>query len=160
MKLKQIPGYQYYCSEDGRIFNASGKELRQAKNTKGYYIVTLYSDKKRRTTTVHRLVAKTFIDNPYNFPQVNHKDENKENNNVSNLEWCSNIYNARYGTRLIRSVKGHEKPVVSIDAFGHERKFSSIVEAANELKIDRSYITKVAKGKRPSANGYLFRYEN
>ena len=63
-------------------------------NTKGYCrLHILYKNGKRINESVHRLVAKTFIDNPNNLPQVNHIDGNKENNNVSNLEWCTNQYN-------------------------------------------------------------------
>ena len=159
MIVKQIPEYPYFCSEDGRIFNSDGKEMRQSKDTKGYRIVGLTKNKRTKTLKVHRIVAITFIPNPLMFPQVNHKDENKENNNVSNLEWCSNLYNARYGTRTSRSANRHKKAIVAIGSDGQKIRFSSISEAAESLKIDGSYITKVAKGKRPSANGYLFEYE-
>ena len=159
MKTLKIPGFNYYCSEDGRIFNASGRELRQGKNKKGYFSVSLYEGGRKYTTTVHRIVAKTFIPNPYNFAQVNHKDENKENNNVSNLEWCDNAYNSAYGTRTERSAMGHEKPIVATDKNGNKRIFGSIIAASVSLNIDSSSITKVAKGKRKSAGNYTFNYE-
>lgn len=62
----------------------------------GYHYVVLYKNTKRAFKTIHRLVAETFIPNPYNLPQVNHKDENKTNNCVDNLEWCDNKYNINY----------------------------------------------------------------
>ena len=67
----------------------------------GYYYVVLYKNAKRASKTVHRLVAETFIPNPDNLPEVNHKDENKLNNNVNNLEWCDNKYNVNYSVAKI-----------------------------------------------------------
>lgn len=159
MKTLKIPGFNYYCSDTGRIFNANGRELRQGKNHKGYFTVSLYEGGRRYTTTVHRIVAKTFIPNPYNFVQVNHKDEDKENNNVSNLEWCNNAYNCSYGTRAERSAKGHEKSIVATDKSGNRRVFGSVKAASVSLNIDSSSISKVAKGKRQSAGGYSFNYD-
>ena len=71
-------------------------------DTKGYVMVTLKKDGKTSRYRIHRLVAKAFIPNTDNLPQINHKDENKENNCVDNLEWCTNIYNNHYGTRISR----------------------------------------------------------
>lgn len=71
-------------------------------DNKGYVIVTLKKDGKNSRHRIHRLVAQAFIPNPENLSQVNHKDENKENNCIDNLEWCTNNYNGQYGTRLKR----------------------------------------------------------
>lgn len=71
-------------------------------DSKGYVMVTLKKDGKTSRYRIHRLVAKAFIPNADNLPQVNHKDENKENNCVENLEWCTNDYNNNYGTRISR----------------------------------------------------------
>ena len=76
---------------------------------KGYKIVSLTKDGKTKNVFVHRLVAEAFIDNPYNLPMVNHKDEDKTNNFVENLEWCTNKYNLSYGTarqRQARKIRG------------------------------------------------------
>ena len=71
-------------------------------DTKGYVMVSLKKDGKSSRHRIHRLVAQAFIPNPENLSQVNHKDENKENNCIDNLEWCTNNYNGKYGTRLKR----------------------------------------------------------
>ena len=68
----------------------------QVRGSKGYSYVSLSNMDRGRTFTVHRLVAKAFIPNPDNLPCVNHKDENKANNNVNNLEWCTSLYNNTY----------------------------------------------------------------
>ena len=79
-----------------------GKVLSPAKNKYGYLAVNLQAGNR---CNIHRLVAEAFIPNPDNLPQVNHKDEDKTNNSVDNLEWCSRKYNCNYGTRNIRRIE-------------------------------------------------------
>lgn len=100
---KDIEGYEglYMISNLGRVKSLRhGKwiERRSNVNRQGYYALTLHKDGGNKTCTIHRLVAKAFIPNPLGFPCVNHKDENKENNRVDNLEWCTYVYNNNYGT--------------------------------------------------------------
>lgn len=71
-------------------------------NSKGYLMINVRYKNKHYTFRVHRVIAQTFIPNPDNLPEVNHKDENKSNNSVENLEWCTHQYNSTYGTRLKR----------------------------------------------------------
>lgn len=82
------------------------KILKKGVNKRGYLTVSLSQNGKKKTYKIHRLVAQTFIANPTNLPQVNHKDENKANNHVSNLEWCDNDYNTHYGSVLQRRKVG------------------------------------------------------
>lgn len=82
-----------------------GKDLKQFFRHRGYHTVYLTKCGKTKKYYVHRLVAEAFIPNPGNLPQINHKDENKINNYVENLEWCTAQYNALYGTRLERRSK-------------------------------------------------------
>lgn len=105
---KDIPNYNeiYQASNLGRIRSVrhydklnrlwEGKILTpQLDGRKNYLHVSLH----HKPCQVHQLIAKTFIDNPNNYKEVNHKDENKQNNNVSNLEWCSRSYNNTYGSK-------------------------------------------------------------
>lgn len=97
-----IKGYEtIYCvSNEGEVFSyKSNKILRPTIDSDGYMIVGLYKDGAQKKQKVHRLVAEHFLENPLGFPQVNHKDENKQNNNVENLEWCDEKYNINYGNR-------------------------------------------------------------
>lgn len=97
---KNIEGFRelYQVSNLGRIRRRDNKKiLTPLTLTKGYKGVRLYYEKKKATTKkIHRLVAQHFIPNPLNLPQVNHKDGDKANNKVSNLEWCSNDYNMNH----------------------------------------------------------------
>ena len=83
--------------------------MAQSKDKDGYLIVGLYRDGKCKTVRVHRIVAKAFIDNPHNLPEINHIDEDKTNNHVENLEWCTTAYNLTYGHRL-ECVRGEKAP--------------------------------------------------
>ena len=82
-----------------------GRILKPCTTKDGYLLVNLCKNGKVKSFLVHRLVAEAFIDNTDNLPQVNHKDENKLNNNVDNLEWCDAQYNSNYGTRTERLSK-------------------------------------------------------
>lgn len=116
---KPIIGYEgiYECSNFGKVKSLSNCKQRKEKVlkpfvTKGYLQIELNKNGKRKKYYLHRLVAIHFLENPYNLPEVNHKDECKTNNmvwvnedgsidyNKSNLEWCSREYNNRYGNRL------------------------------------------------------------
>lgn len=115
-KWRTIPNYEgyYEISTFGRIKSIDrdvphpkygfqhrkSRMLKPSLNKKGYLIVVLAKDGMRRAYTVHRLVAKTFLPNTNNTEVINHKDENKTNNRVDNLEWCSQKYNINYGNSL------------------------------------------------------------
>ena len=93
--------------DNGRIYEKpiAGKQMKQSVHTAGYKTVTLTKDGKTKTCYVHRIVAKAFIENPDNLPMVNHKDEDKTNNFVENLEWCTASYNRTYGKAVERHAK-------------------------------------------------------
>ena len=94
-------------SDNGRTYEkpVAGKRMKQSLHTKGYKTVTLTKDGKCKTVFVHRLVAEAFIENPDNLPMVNHKGEDKTNNFVENLEWCTASYNRTYGNAVERHAK-------------------------------------------------------
>ena len=111
---KDIPGYEgfYQASNLGRIkslvlynnrykkYIKREKVLKTTTQKTGYLMLTLCKDKKKSNLLVHRIIAKTFLSNPNNYPQVNHKDGNKKNNCVDNLEWCTSSENQKHAYRL------------------------------------------------------------
>lgn len=120
---KDITGYEglYQVSNLGNVKSFRGstkygkpKEfiLKPSVINSGYGVVTLYSGTSKSKHQIHRLVASAFIPNPFNLPCVNHKDENKLNNRVENLEWCTYQYNNNYGSAKIRASKTKEVPIL------------------------------------------------
>lgn len=110
----------YEVSSYGRVRSLCGRYgknliLKQGSGSRGYLNVSLCKKGVQKTVNVHRLVASAFIPNPDNLPCINHKDQNKTNNNVSNLEWCSYYQNNVYGDRLTKSALKRGIPVKCIE---------------------------------------------
>lgn len=166
---RDILGYEgkYMVSNMGRVksldYNRTGKEkiLSPGINTKGYLIVGLFKNGKQNMRLVHRLVAEAFIPNPYNLPQVNHKDENIKNNIVSNLEWCDPKYNTNYGTRNKRvsakllNREDLSKPVLCVET---GIVYISSMDAERKTGADQSSIIKCCRGKLKTTGGYHWLY--
>lgn len=131
----------------------------------GYPIIGLSKNGKLRTRTIHRLVAETFIDNPNNYSIINHKDCNKTNNNINNLEWCTQKHNVRESFRngLQKAPKGKEstssKRVEQYDIEGNFIKmWDCTMDIQRELGIANQYISACCLGKKKTSHGYLWRY--
>ena len=151
----------YEVSNDGKVRNKeTGKIFKGTPDKDGYIHVTLRLGlDKYKTPSIHRLVAEAFIPNPNNLPQVNHKDENKQNNCVENLEWCTNEYNYNYGTGRERSRKhNQERNSKKLKAIkdGKEYFFSSRKEASRKLNLNRANIIHCLKGNISQTGGYKF----
>ena len=151
---KTVKNYdKYEVNENGEIRNKRTKKLLKPETDKkwGYLRVSLYITKKQaKHELVHRIVANTFIPNPYNLKEVNHKDENKRNNCVNNLEWCTPQENCIHS-------KG--KPVTMIYTNKQYGKtYRCISDAERETGIDNASIIRCCKGKQKSAGGYIWRY--
>ena len=164
---KVINNYtNYIINENGDIYSLISKRyLKPIKNGRGYLFVGLSNKSGRKKFAIHRLVAQTFIPNPNNFPVVNHKDENKLNNCVDNLEWCTVKYNTNYGMAQEKRLRNTDiskycKPVLQFDIKGNlMNRFISINEACRTFGFNDSYISKCCKGKKETAYGYVWKYE-
>lgn len=156
---KDCKGYEgkYQVSNLGRIWSIVKQQYRKPRADKdGYLIVDLYAKNgKCKTEKVHRLVAIAFIENKDGLPQVNHKDENKTNNAVDNLEWVSSSRNVNYGTRNEKASKALSKAVYCVEL---DKTFTSQTAAANELGLKQALISSVCTGKQKSTGGYHFRF--
>jgi len=141
-------------STEKRTQFVKGHVLKQWDNGCGYLYVNIPMNGKWAMKKVHRLVAQTFLPNPDNLKQVNHKDNDRTNNNVSNLEFCTASYNAKYREKF---GKASGCPVFAIDLVSLEvYKFRSQNEASRALGIFQQSISKVIKGKAKRAGGFWF----
>ena len=117
--------------KDGRKVHYQGKQMKLRKNTDGYLQVQLCPDSSTtKTIKVHRLVAEAFLQNPSGLREVNHIDENKTNNNVTNLEWCDRIANCNHGTRNVRISRSH-----GIQVLVDGKQFPSYTAAGEYLGV-------------------------
>lgn len=159
---KDIKGYEglYQASNQGNIRNAqTWVVLRPANNNNKYPTVSLSKNGEKHSKNVHKLIASTFIPNPLNLPQVNHKDEDKTNNCVDNLEWCSNSYNCNYGTRNKKVAKKIKKHIIQSNLDGEEIMcWFSLTDAHDSTNISISKISECLKGKRKTYGGYIWKY--
>lgn len=148
-------------SNGGKVRNIHTKKEKAIRYTKtGYSITDLKENGEKKTCYVHRLVARAFIDNPCNLPCINHKDENKRNNCVENLEWCTAQYNNRYGmhNERIRETKTklYGKPIHKIDKTTGDilETFPSIVIASESMGVTHQAIMWALKDKNHTCGGY------
>lgn len=154
----------------GSIQHKKSVILAPAMNAAGYYFVVLTKNAKGKAFRVHRLVAEAFIPNPCNYPIINHKDENKLNNNVNNLEWCTYSYNTTYNNSMARRQNtknknrsyGCEKKVYQYSIDGHLIKiWKSLIEVSRELHVPWGNIANCCRGTkyRHTAYGYKWSYK-
>lgn len=140
-----------WITPDGRVFRQDGRELKH--NTSDRYIRVGTSGKHK----LHRLIAETFIPNPDNLPWVNHKDSNKHNNSIDNLEWCTPTENFRHAAANNSTLKS-EKAVIQIFGDVIINVFPSLREAERQTSVYASDISKTAKGKIKAAGGFEWKY--
>lgn len=159
--------------KNGVNYNNNERILKPAKNRDGYLQVGLSKNSKGSSKFVHRLVAEAFIPNLENKPTINHKDGNKLNNNISNLEWATkseqaihsldkklrtmpNVWVNKFGSKHCAS-----KAVIQYSKTGkYINEYGSIIEAANNLNIHPSSITKNCNGKTMSAGGFVWKHKH
>jgi hypothetical protein len=163
---KPINGYEgiYEISNKGnikRLFKKypNGKLIKPQIDRDGYKRVCLCKNNHKKTFILHRLVAEDFIPNTSNLPVINHKDENKENNAVENLEWCSVAYNTAYGNGIEKRASKRRIPIRAIKG-DSVLYFDSIREASETLNVSHGDISGcLAKAYgRKTLKGYRFEY--
>lgn len=184
---KDIKGYEgsYQVSNFGRVRSVTrivdctggkrtvkGKMLKLFTTRNPYLCVDLRNHQKHKTAYVHRLVAENFIANPYNYPIINHKDNNPQNNNVNNLEWCTQSYNIKYSY-----IYGNAKPttgcfkkgniphnlrkIEQYDKNGNFLKtYNSIKLAAQSINRTPGAIQSCLTGNSKTSGGYIWKYVN
>ena len=175
---KDIEGFEgkYKISNNGDCFSYFLNRCLKSRITKnsGYLIVNLKINKKQYTYYVHRLVAEAFLEIPEElrhlkgtrYLQVNHKDENKLNNNIENLEWCSHSYNINFGTRNKRISEKNtngklSKPILQFTLDGRfVKEWPSVRQAEREGGFNQSHITDCCRGKLKKHKDFIWRYKD
>ena len=178
---KDVEGFEglYMVSNLGNVKSLNYRHkneehlLKLCINKYGYYFVRLHSNGMEKNFLVHRLVAKAFIENGNNFPLVNHKDENKLNNNFENLEWCTQEYNLNYSLnrrgkrnqqRKCKTHTKHTSSKYSQRVFQKKlsgeivSEYSTVSEAARVNKMSLKSLIECCKKKRKTAYGYKWEF--
>lgn len=173
--MKEIIGFPMYTlDEDGNVYSRyikggggsvsnNYRKLKPVIDITGYYIVSLIrEDGKKIKKSIHRLLGELFIPNPENKEHINHKDGNKLNNRIDNLEWCTPKENFNHAVKLGLVDLSHKNKWVSIDQFNFSGEFiktyPSLAIAQKETNVPYPNIVKVCKGLRKSAGGYIWKY--
>ena len=161
---KPVVGYEglYEVSNWGGVKSLKfGKEkiLKPQKDKDGYLQVTLCKNNIKKVYKVHRLVAEAFLDNPNNYKEVNHKDENKTNNVVTNLEWCDRKYNQNYGTRTERVAEKISKIVLQYDLEGNFIKEWESTRECDRNGFNQGAVAACCRGELKKYKGFLWEYK-
>lgn len=158
-----VPEYEhlYEVSNDGEIRNKKTKRILRSSLRVGYPSISLSKNNKKKTCNIHRIVAKTFIDNSENLPIVNHKNGNKTDNRVCNLEWVSSKQNVVHALneKLTKPFKQKVEQYLR-DGVTLIATFDSIREAEQQTGVGNRLISQVCRGQKPSAHGFIWKYKN
>ena len=149
-----------YCGHNHLTKQNKEDSIRKLQiSVNGYITVILFKNGVGKQHQVHRLVGEAFLDNPNDYPQINHKDENKQNNLPENLEWCTNLYNSQYGTVYHRRKEGLKRPIEQYDLNGEYIKtYSSAVDVGEIYGHGTNGIYRCCNGFQKTGYGYIWRY--
>ncbi len=178
-KWAKVVGYEneYKISSSGVIASIrTGNNLRPHKNKLGYIRVELWKSGKRRSTGLHRVLAFAFIPNPENKPDINHKDGNPSNNDLSNLEWCTKSENILHSFRVLGrkskisevlrtywvgrsgSRHHHSTPILQYDMqMNFIAEYGSQGEAARVTGMNQGKISRCVTGSKKSTGGFIWK---
>ena len=153
--VKECKEKGYFITTEGRVFGIKRNNITELSpsNNNGYKQVIFLDNGYRKTKVVHRLVAEAFIPNPNNYPQVNHKDEDRANNNVNNLEWMSPKDNTTYSQgRKVKQIDPKTKQILRI--------FDSTHDAEKFVGACKGEVSNCCRHRRNQVKvkGYIFEY--
>ena len=156
---KPIPEHKtYLCSTTGKVKSLkTNKILKDSTSSRGYIEYCFSENGVRHVVFGHQLVAKTFIQNPENKKQINHKDGDKTNNNVNNLEWVTCSENQIHAHRILKTGAGgrNKRKILCIE---NHKTYKSSIAAEKDTGIPNAWICSICKNKKKSARGLHFRY--
>ncbi len=159
---KQIRDSLYTIDDNGDIRSHRGKKISTwIENNTGYHLLRVrYLDGTNKCFRLHRILAECFIPNPNNLPFVKHKDDNKDNNSIDNLEWGANPDNVKegYDNCCYRfNTRSYKVKVTNINT-GEELEFKSIRSLSESLGLNRKNVAAIMKNKKSNTYEYTFEY--
>ena len=152
----------YYITEEGQVYNAKkGKYLKPSVDNLGYLQVTLSKPGKTRPFRIHRLVALHYLEPVEGKTFVNHKDGNKKNNKISNLEWCNNSENMLHAYANGLYINTYKCAVDVFDKHNNQYLYTanSVTDLAKITGHNRKTLTAILKGEKKNNFNYIFRYK-
>lgn len=158
---KEINNYEglYWASTDGKVKNRFGRILRPMVEWSGYLRLNLCKNGAVKKTAVHRIIAETFIPNPNNLPEVNHKNELKYDNRVENLEWMSSKDNCNYGKRNKLIKEKQSKKVYQYDKEGNLIKIWDSTQECAKYGYNQGHVAACCRGERKTHKNSLWSYD-
>lgn len=152
--IRQFPNYK--IDRQGNVYNSKGYRLKPETTNKGYLRVSLSDDERsHQRFSVHRLVAETYIPNPDNLPQVNHINENKTDNSVDNLKWCTQLDNLKHSGVIDKASVAKFTRVRCVDT---GETYDSVKEATDRFGLSHSNIVACCSGRRAKCGGMRWEY--
>ena len=164
---KDIVGYEglYKVSNKGNVYSVErkdsrgkkcgGQTLRPSYHSNGYLCLNLNKNGVTKNKKVHRLVLEAFIPNPNNYPEVNHRDEDKSNNNIENLEWCTRKQNVNHGTAIKRASQKRCKKVKAVNVETGEVLIFNSTSEARRKGYAQGHVSKACRGVYKNSSGKL-----
>ena len=155
VEYKEIPGYQgYYASASGSVYSSKvGRLLKPRVNYEGYITCVANLNGAKHTLQIHRAVALAWLPNLEGKPQVHHKDEDKTNNSVENLEWVTRLVNMRAGTQIQR----RSRPVVLTNVTDGTKLY---FKSTRDARRAGYHVDKVLSGVYKTTKGYTVEYDD
>ena len=158
-KISNFPNY--LISKQGQVYSTKTNKIKIAEiNQNGYCRIELLNENGKKKFYIHRLVAEAYIPNPNNYNQVNHKDLNKHNNNIDNLEWCNESMNMKHNAD---NKPENSRKIIQLDPLDETKiigTYNSIKEASEKTKINNTSIIHCCSGKYNKAGNYKWKYAN
>lgn len=151
----------YEIDTKGVLYGKYGRVMKPSRNHRGYLIQAFSVNGKMIARSMHQLVAKQFIPNPENKKTVNHKDGNKENNTIDNLEWATHSEQNIHAREVLGVKPAKRCPVIGKDIkSGEEKIFESCADAARYVGATRGSINAVVHGRKKTVKNHTWRKLN
>lgn len=157
-KVKLFCSDEYSVDDLGNVYSKKGKILKSSLNPRGYQIVNLIIDGKRKGLAVHKAVLKSFSSQPTEKHQVNHKDGNKQNNNLSNLEWCTAKENTQHSLYTLNNINLRGRAIIATHESGWSKEFRSLRECAKFLGCSAGAVSAVIRGVKRRCKKCTFKW--